>query len=65
MSIVEIEIDEVLVNTEGLDVRYTLDLTGIIIPEDELDDTKIFRRNGRTGEECEIPFDSDDIKEEV
>ena len=47
------------------DVRYTLDLTGIIIPEDELDDTKIFRRNGRTGEECEIPFDNDDIKEEV
>ena len=45
--------------------EYILDLTGIVIMEDELDDTKIFRRNVRTGEECEIPFDSDDIKEGV
>ena len=36
---------------------YTLDLTGIEIYEDELDDTKIFRRNASTGEECEIEWD--------
>jgi hypothetical protein len=40
---------------------YTLDLTGIEIYEDELDDTKIFRRNARTGEECEIEWDEKEL----
>jgi|TARA_R110001606_G_scaffold376101_1_gene534622 hypothetical protein len=40
---------------------YTLDLTGIEIYEDELDDTKIFRRNERTGEECEIEWDEKEL----
>tara|TARA_R110000787_G_scaffold73653_1_gene164174 strand:+ start:199 stop:594 length:396 start_codon:yes stop_codon:yes gene_type:complete len=43
--------------------EYILALTGIIIMGDELDDTKIFRRNAKTGEECEIPFDDTDYKE--
>tara|TARA_R110002051_G_scaffold291546_3_gene355606 strand:+ start:2790 stop:3158 length:369 start_codon:yes stop_codon:yes gene_type:complete len=40
---------------------YTLDLTGIEIYEDELDDTKIFRRNASTGEECEIEWDEKEL----
>ena len=51
-----------LINLEENKMKqYIVDIKGVIIPEDEWDNTSIYRVDNSTGEWCEISFDKDDI----
>ena len=41
--------------------QYIIDIKGVVIPEDEWNNTSIYRVDNSTGEWCELSFDKDDI----
>ena len=41
--------------------QYIIDIKGVVIPEDEWNNTSFYRVDNSTGEMCEISFDKDDI----
>ena len=41
--------------------QFIVNITGVVIPEDEWDNTSIYRVDNSTGEWCELEFDETDI----
>ena len=41
--------------------QFIINITGVVIPENEWDNTSIYRVDNSTGEWCELEFDKTDI----